>query len=428
MTELSTVRVFSCAVLTPLAIPMVFFLHTHWRYPLHIIRRIAVVLELLLIAATGLIYHTFGSTLLTCTLIGTALPAACALVLLYCSTMRDGRMLFTLVTMGLDVSICDVVTSFFAARSDPLWPVLKAVIYLLQGVLILCYLRAPFARMLSSDRIKWSQLSAIPLALCVTLTGYYLEALTPEGLQIPVFPALVLCICSVMVYLTLYRFQNAMLRQMEVEQFNALLRTQLEFLHRQTELAQEAAERFHIFQHDIRHFVRLLRGCLAQEDLPAAELLLDHMEKSDAPACSPLTEYTGDTLMDTILTHSAQQAKRAGVDFSVSLTLPQTLRVDRWELAVALSNAVENAIQAAAQEDGERIVSIHSLPARGELFLVISNSFSGQVVLDEQTHLPKSGTPGHGYGTHSMSTFAAKYGCLMDCTVQNKVFTLRLLI
>lgn len=93
--------------------------------------------------------------------------------------------------------------------------------------------------------------------------------------------------------------------------------------------------------------------------------------------------------------------------------------VNDVELAVVLSNALENAVRAAAQDHSgqPRLVAIQSYPCSQSLFLVISNNYHGELILDDKTGLsiPPVPTEGHGYGTLLIYNFAQKYHCTLDC-------------
>ena len=431
MTEVTLVRYLAAVLTVPQMVPLLLILIPDWRHPTRVLVVLALLVEAGIAALSVLIYHIWGLTLTACLVAGYLIPTLCIPVFIYFSKLRDGRLIFILATIGTDACLCNLLASMLVSRSSVLWLVCNLAITLSHALLIWRFCRRPFWRMLSHSQSLWGRMSLVPICICTYLSLVYRHLLGPGGVRIRVLPTLFLALSAVLVYIMLYYFQQTILSQAESQRFSDLLRAEVDSLNRQTELAQRASENIRIFRHDLRHYVSLLRGCLETGDLNSADKVLSSMEENAALSTpwAAIQSYTGSPLLDTALTRAAERAQREAVDFTVQLTLPQQLRVDMTEFAVVVSNALENAITAAAKcAPGARVVRVRDHPCRQQLFLIIANSWTGVLDLDEETGLPRTDVPGHGHGTHSMSLFAKKYDCLLDCSVQNNMFYLRLLL
>lgn len=431
MEPISLWRYIASALQTPIVIPIVLMLIPRWRYSTRsmILRTIGI--EALVIGLTFVFYFTLGPTVLSGYLVGLALPPLCFFAFWTCCSLRDSRLFFLMVTICLDTALCDALASTFFLRGDPRWSAVKVGVTVVHGLLLVLFCRRPLLEMLESNRINWIQTSIIPLSLWALAQGFYTYAVLRSQGKMPALPVALLTGSSILIYLALYRFQRATLEQAEARQYSALLRSEVSFLEREAVQAEAAERNAHILRHDLRHYARLLRGCLDAGDVASAREVVDMLEQNADGLTIPggLRRYTGRPILDTVLTQAAQRAKREGVEFEAHLCLPETLNTDETELAVVVANALENALNAVSKEPAaNRWVCVQGKSCGSQVLLECSNSFSGELRLDKRTGLPRSEVPGHGYGTQSIANFARKHGCTLDCTAQDGTFRLRMLL
>lgn len=399
---------------------------------MRVIGTLAVCLEAVLALLITLTHAVLGATFLSVIIVGSLLPLFCALAFVYFCEWRDGRLVFLLVTIMLDVQMCDAFTSIFFSRNDWKWIAFKIALTLLNLLVIGKFFRQPLLEMMETNQISWGLTAAMPLALNVALMGFYLDALSEQQLMPPV-PTVVYCAAIVLIYVTLYRFQRAAIEQAQAQQDNTVLRSEITYLHRQVRQEKNSVSTLQIFRHDMRHYAALLRGCLNSGSLDAARDVIERWEQGSDAICSMrmMRRYTSDPILDSVLSQADDRAAEAGIRLDIRLTLPEQMRVDITEFAVVVSNALENAIRAASKVAGtaSKVVSVHNIPCdAGMFYLVITNPFAGGLEIDKRTGLPRSNEPGHGYGTRSIAHFAHKYDCLLSCTAEGGVFSLRLLI
>ena len=196
----------------------------------------------------------------------------------------------------------------------------------------------------------------------------------------------------------LYRFQRATLEEAESRKYGALLQSEIRFLERETRHAKTVEESTKILRHDLRHFTRLIQGSLDRGDLDSARQVTALLEEkaSALMRAGDLKRYTGRPLLDTVLSQAQERARELGAGFTVGVDLPDHLPMEDAELAVTFSNALENALNAVAQEPpgAGRWVAVHGKNLGSQYLLEFANAFSGQVELDSKTSLPPGRRPG----------------------------------
>lgn len=422
----------SAIYLLPL-LPSALILFPQWRVnskQLFCILASAILAHLFLI---GLLYVTLGPCPLTTWLWGVVVPVAYVTAFVFLAKVRDSRLFFTIIALGQITAMSDMLTGLFSsAYATPHWIVLKLLIsvVLFAPASLLC--RKPFHEMLRNGETSWLRMSIVPLLLLISFLSSVTLPFALGNRPIAPFPALMLAASIILFYTTVYHYYCSTFRQTLLKQENAVLRTQMSMMEHQAQSIFSAEQRAKTFRHDIRHFIRLLRGCLVSERPMEMGAILDRMEENltSSSNLGALHSYTGDPILDTVLTYAAEQADPLGIAFHVQFQIPPDFRADRTEFAVVVFNALENAITATAHEPAglPRVVRIYTTSCLPQFFLAVSNSFTGTVIFEAGTGLPVASQPGHGYGTRSIAAFAQKYGGMLDCSVDGGEFLLRLLI
>jgi two-component system sensor histidine kinase AgrC len=114
----------------------------------------------------------------------------------------------------------------------------------------------------------------------------------------------------------------------------------------------------------------------------------------------------------------------------LSAQLPETLPVSDTELCSLLSNALENAVAAAAQVEDEKLrrVYLRALVAGNKLLISTENAYSGRIQWEGELPQTQSREPGHGLGVRSMVSITERRGGLYSFETADGVFMLRLML
>lgn len=115
-------------------------------------------------------------------------------------------------------------------------------------------------------------------------------------------------------------------------------------------------------------------------------------------------------IINAALSIYIQYAESLGIKIEHRINLPPNLATDENELAIVLSNLIENAINASQkQAEDRREISIIIQHRARQFVLEIGNRFDGTLELDEN-NLPYTSREGHGLGMASLAAFIKKYG------------------
>lgn len=432
--EVTPLSHFICLALsTVAAIPFVVILVQEWRFPKKALWWALGGSLILYAACMAGVYLWVGSGRISNMLVS-VLPMILSYGIYAHTTRYDGgRLLFIVVVGSLLATVCDAVSCLVFPYGCPWYIVMKLACVTALSTL-LWFFRGSIQWLLETGGKGWMRIAFIPFTLWVALLGVYVLPMS-MGLTEEASPMAALCICGAvpLFYMTFSYFIRSLRAEFQSVRDTDILRSQVRALERQVERIQTEQEQGRIFRHDLRYYLHLLDANLNTGDLDGARHVADSIEATleeySGSAATPHA-YTGNPLLDTVFSAWAERCAAAEVEFSVQLTLPPDLRVGMIELAVVVSNALDNACNACrVMPEGEkRIIRVYDSPGAGQFFLAIDNTYSGSVAFDAETGLPVSNRPGHGYGTKSVAAFAKRYGAAFSCSAEDGWFRLRLLI
>jgi len=209
---------------------------------------------------------------------------------------------------------------------------------------------------------------------------------------------------------------------------NADLRQENQFLHMQT--SQYNALRASIAEtrqarHDLRHHFLTL-SALAERG--AWDELRRYLK--DAGDSVPAAELSlcENQAVDGVAGYYAALSRRDGVPFSCRLDLPQALPVSEMDLCVALSNLLENALEASRRADGRRYISLQASLHAGKLVLLtVENAYSGELA-ELDGALQSTKRRGEGVGLQSVAHIADKNGGYCKFLCGDGVFTANVML
>ena len=148
---------------------------------------------------------------------------------------------------------------------------------------------------------------------------------------------------------------------------------------------------------------------------------------------------TGNTVVDTLLNIKYHEAARMIPDMQMDadrLLFPDNLLIQSYDIGIILGNALDNAIEACRklkgkEPDAETFIRLSSFRKGKMIFIEIANSFDGNVIRKRQAEFPvtdKADKEAHGIGLSNIKNAAGKYHGAVDWSVNNKVFTLSVMM
>lgn len=180
-----------------------------------------------------------------------------------------------------------------------------------------------------------------------------------------------------------------------------------------------------ILRHDMRHFLAQISGYLEKGEVSRAQdFIREITQASDRQAPR---KYSKNELVNTVLSAQEETIQKNGIDFQTTVELPEELPFSEVDLMAILSNALENAVRAAAaMPEGERLVRLDLRLRDGKLLLSLKNTFAhAPRFLDG---LPQAEEAGHGVGVQSIRYAAERLGGNCQFAVAGNWFVLQVIL
>ena len=177
-------------------------------------------------------------------------------------------------------------------------------------------------------------------------------------------------------------------------------------------------------RHDRRHFEALILSLIQDGKVDEARKCLEERLSHEPRAGK---RYCENTTVNAALMHYMSLAERNNIKVTVSANIPYNVGVDDMQLAIAISNLLENAINACLKvPEPERFIEV-TARYKEQLLLEIVNSCDGEQKLDEEGH-PVTAEAGHGIGTRSVLDFAEKTGSEVRYITEDNRFKVRMIV
>lgn len=228
-----------------------------------------------------------------------------------------------------------------------------------------------------------------------------------------------LLLCVLVVYSTLLdaldgiRRQAALTEQAEVQE--QLLNLQ-QMQHKQ--LLQYMEDMKEV-RHDLRQHLSVIRAYLEQEDMDGLKGYLQAYERK-LPADIRRT-FTQNFALNAVCTHFAEEARKYGIDYDVSLNTPEHLPISEPEVCALLGNLLENAVDACREVQSAPFIKVRGMWEDGRMVITVDNS-CGQAPVWEGERLRSSKRDGLGTGTWVVRRAAERSGGVAKFVYEDGVF------
>lgn len=269
-----------------------------------------------------------------------------------------------------------------------------------------------------SENMTKKELLMMSMPSLVGMTGYgilkawqdiYTEEIgkalpSVDGIGVFSFLHYLISVVSILVMVTV--FQNLKASQIEMAG-EKLIQSQIADMKEHIREVEKLYQDIRMLRHDMGNHIQTI------------EHLLDKNEKEKAAGyAAGLKQKWQDTSMeirsgnpvtDVILSEKKRRAEEKRIGFACDFYYPEEDGVDAFDMSVILNNALDNALESA---DGDSpCIGISSYRKNNIFMIVVSNSYAGKLVTDEETGLPLSGKggSGHGLGLANIRRVANKY-------------------
>lgn len=345
------------------------------------------------------------------------------------SQYRDFRGLFTGFSSRIYVQSGTLIARAMYVFTDHLvWSVsVGAIINIVFLIVLIRYLRPHYMGYQLVNRKEWFWLCLVPAVfslLRVVLRDFLVDT-KPEEIMGALFLVMTLYVS----YVLLFRLVGKCAKEERMQRERDVLEGSIKALKRTMEEIEAAEQKRAMKEHDRRHLVRTMQGLIAKEDYDSVKGLLNqYLESPESPG---ERRFCDNLPINGLISMCVSAAKERQIQTHMELDIPEKLPVNEWELAVVIGNLLENAIEAANDEESceRRMIWMTARQIRGQMLIEVLNTFGSKPVFDNETLLPISSRgEGRGFGLASVVGFTERSGATFDCGIEEHRFFARLLI
>ena len=337
-------------------------------------------------------------------------------------TTRGWQLLFQLMS---SIYFSQLIMQFGAlALSLTGWYWLQFSVYFAAAAAIIAaqlrWFRPLFRRVFSEIRRGW-WLPCLVLAIYYAIGAYVLP--NTEETNFVLRPALALLMLGF--YALIILLFTTMERELETRHSAELAAVQASAFKARMDSVRAAEEAIRLERHDLRHRIHTAQELVRRSNREAALCFLDDAEKR-LDEIRPV-HWCRPPVLDAVFSSSFSQAERLGITVEADISLAPELPVDEAELAIVLSNVLDNAVTACASLEGERRIRCKAISRPG-LMLEVGNTASGADIRFDTGGRPMASRAGHGLGTRSVDAFCQKHGAVSRYEYADGWFTFRLIM
>ena len=205
---------------------------------------------------------------------------------------------------------------------------------------------------------------------------------------------------------------------------NNLLAQQLYSLREYTRLTEERRQTLRVLRHNMRHYNQLLSTLLDSGRLSEARQLVD--KQAAEIERMMMRDFCANALVNATLSIYHYHLGNLEIPLQQQIDLPKDMTGMDTDVAIVLSNLLENALHASMRQPVmDRAVKASAHCENGKYILSVANRFQEPLMLDSDG-LPYSDEPGHGTGMIALRAFIRKYSAQCDFQQQDGWVTVML--
>ncbi len=278
-------------------------------------------------------------------------------------------------------------------------------------------------------RLPWNYVlllllfSAMSLIL-VTFTEYLLVKLDQPSL----FPigclAIILCVCAnVSLYYIFYQLAVGEDAKTKLQLMEVHLSGQKE----QHQYVEHTYREIKKLSHDMNHYLSVILNLLQEGKTNHA---IEELQKRKIAIMENPLFDTGNSVLNSIMAYKFQSAQEQQIQIQLFWNLPKQLNVSATDLAVILSNGLDNAVEAAGKvTEVQPFISVKADMTHEFIKICISNNTAMDPVVENGKLITTKGSSvDHGWGFESIQTLARRYEGEAFFDYNNHIFVLTVIM
>ena len=136
-------------------------------------------------------------------------------------------------------------------------------------------------------------------------------------------------------------------------------------------------------------------------------------------------------MIDSLIGYWYVVAKQMNIKFTIDVNIPMMLPFKGADLSLILGNILENAVEAASKEAGDKYIHIRMKYDKNNLLIFLVNNYNGKLIKtkDKKLKSTKIDSGNHGIGLSSVERVVSKYhGVLTIDDSTPKRFLIRIVL
>ncbi len=190
---------------------------------------------------------------------------------------------------------------------------------------------------------------------------------------------------------------------------------------------EEYSNQMSRLRHDLKNHLSILNDLISKGNLEQAKSYISSYSHEITSTKTVIT--TGNQVVDSILNSKIKKAKNVNIEVNCEIVIPPDFRLPNTDLAIILSNLLDNSIEASSKLNTNTYINIKMKLHKEALFINISNSFDGQLFISQNQFLStKKSKKGHGLGLGNVIYIVKKHKGTININHTENEFSVSILI
>lgn len=300
--------------------------------------------------------------------------------------------------------------------SDPLGPIIVALLLYLFSLIFMKRIKARNNDLVELE--EWIAIFLIPLAsIFLTIVISVTNNLKAIQGVISVFLIFMINILVFYIYERLLKSYNNAIEMVALEQ-------EKKYYYEQCSYMEKSSEELRSFRHDISNHLISLTELISEGKMEQAQMYISSIFEKEIGE-SILYSETGNVAIDSVLNYKLTQAKENKIKILADISVPNNLLLDPTDITAITGNMLDNAINALKKiEIEKRKLFVNIYYDRGRLFVIIKNTFNGEVTeKNGQLQTNSVNKVKHGYGIKNIKKHLQKYNGIIDYVYDATIFS-----
>ena len=327
---------------------------------------------------------------------------------------RDARFIFALCmvdTLAIEIGHITNIIDFYIPGDTYLFMFFsRLIIFPLLLLWIYKWFRPMYMNLQKYTKSGWDSFAVIGLLfyVVITLAMSYPTQIYDRPEYLPVL--IMIFVLMPMVYIHIVRTLYAQKQFFVMSEQESIWKVQTKNMVACLGELSEANEGFRKERHNFRHKLKFIASLVDSEQYDELAKVVEEYEHTLNK--TRLIRYCKSAIIDAALSVYIKKAESKGIPVKCGFAFPDTFEVNESELATAIANAIENAINACEKlPEEERLIEIKVL-CRPQFVVMVRNTFDGDVMFDENG-IPQNHNEGHGFVHAPLQLYAKRLAVSM---------------